>query len=203
LRQAHDSEVVVVDLRKGRTWWETRLCVLVAGAASRDRPQAIAFTADRNGRTGVFLGWAPPSSLLELHRSAEPGFARAHDSALALAAQWRLGLPPPGQNGEPSYVELPWNNASLYLPTLADDASDPAFALELFLQAELEGSGQELRRHVTIRRLLELYEPCSSPIRSRQTPTTRHGRRPCRAARGGSSRSPPLTGCAPSSRAKC
>lgn len=28
LRRAHDSEVTVVDLRRGRTWWETRLFIL-------------------------------------------------------------------------------------------------------------------------------------------------------------------------------
>lgn len=33
LRRAHDSEVTVVDLRRGRTWWETRLFILVVGAA--------------------------------------------------------------------------------------------------------------------------------------------------------------------------
>jgi hypothetical protein len=157
LRRAHDSEMTVVDLRKGRTWWETRLCVLVAGAASRDRPQAIAFIADRNGRAGAFLGWASPSSLLELHRSAEPSFANAHDRALALAAQWRLGIPP--ADGHSTYVVLPWNSAQLHLPALADDVSDPAFALELFLQQQLEQANPELRRYVTAQRLLELYEP--------------------------------------------
>jgi len=32
LQRARDSEVTVVDLRQGRTWWETRLFILVAGA---------------------------------------------------------------------------------------------------------------------------------------------------------------------------
>lgn len=159
LRRAHDSDVTIVDLHHGRTWWETRLFILVAGAARMGRPQAIAFVGDRDGKQRVFLGWAPPSQLLDMHLSSMPEFADAYDCARAKAAQWRIGIPAPRQAGTPPYVTLPWNNQQFGLPpTEEEEIPDPAFAEELFLQQELDGRPADLRRHVTIQRLLELFE---------------------------------------------
>lgn len=157
LRRAHDSDITIVDLRQGQTWWETRLFILIAGAARTGRPQAIAFVADRNGKHGVFLGWASPTRLLDLYTSSMPEFAIAHDRACAKAAQWRIGTPTP-QPGHPPSVLLPWNDAQLALPALDEDTPDPAFAEELFLQDELDRGPAELRRHVTIQRLEELFD---------------------------------------------
>jgi len=159
LRRAHDSEVTVVDLRRGRTWWETRLFILVAGAARRDRPTAIAFIGDRNGRPGAYLGWAAPSRLLDLHMSAVPALAEAYVQAVSNAARWQIGTPSPPQPGAARYVTLPWNNAPFYLPPVENESPDPAFALELFLQQVLEIGPDDLRQYVTVQRLLELYEP--------------------------------------------
>jgi hypothetical protein len=159
LRRAHDSEITIVDLRHGRTWWETRLFILVAGAARLGRPQAIAFVGDRNGKQQVFLGWAPPSRLLDMHLSSMPELADAYDCARAKAAQWRIGIPAPRQADRAPYVTLPWSNQQLWLPPTEQEVPDPAFAEELFLQQELDGRPAELRRHVTIQRLLQLFEP--------------------------------------------
>jgi hypothetical protein len=156
LRRARDSEATVIDLRRGHTWWETRLFLLVAGAARRDRPQAIAFIADRNGKPGAYLGWAPPSRLLDRHMTAVPEFGEAYNRALSSAAQWQIGM---SQPGTPPSVKLPWNNAVFWLPPMMDESPDPEYALELFLQQDLDGRPEELRRFVTIQRLLELYEP--------------------------------------------
>ena len=41
LRATMDKDVAVVDLESGQAWWETRLLILVAGAARRGRPLAI------------------------------------------------------------------------------------------------------------------------------------------------------------------
>jgi hypothetical protein len=148
-----------VDLRQGRTWWETRLFILVAGAARRGRPAAIAFIGDRNGRAGAYLGWATPSRLLDMHISADPGLGEAHDRAASSAAWWQIGTPPsPRQPGTP-YVTLPWNNQPFYLPFLADESPDPAFALELFLQQELDTRPEGQQQFVSVQRLLQLYEP--------------------------------------------
>jgi hypothetical protein len=162
LRKAHESEVTVVDLRRGSTWWETRLFILIAGAARRDRPLALAFVGETNGRDRVFLGWAAPSQLLDMHLAASPGLQEAYARALAKTMQWQIGEPTHRMQGQAPQVVLPWDKTVYSLPHLADDVPDPAFAMELFLQEEL--NRQALANptepvYVNIQRLRELYEP--------------------------------------------
>ncbi|BCW72434.1 hypothetical protein [Arthrobacter sp. NicSoilB8] len=162
LRTAHESEVTVVDLRRGSTWWETRLFILIAGAARRDRPLALAFIGESNGRDHVFLGWAAPSQLLDMHLAASPGLKEAYARALASTMQWQIGEPIGRLQGQVPQVVLPWDKTVFSLPYLADDVPDPAFAMELFLQEEL--NKQALANpaepvYVNIQRLRELYEP--------------------------------------------
>jgi hypothetical protein len=159
LRRAHDSEVTVVDLRQGRTWWETRLFILIAAAARRTSPAAIAFIGDRNGRPGAYLGWATPSRLLSLHMSADPSLSEAYGRAAGLAAQWQIGTPMARLPGGTPSVKLPWNNQVFALPSIAEESPDPAFALELFLQQELDTRPEATQQFVSVQRLLELYEP--------------------------------------------
>jgi hypothetical protein len=157
LRSAHDSEVTIVDLRRGQTWWESRLFILVSGAARTGRPQAIAFVGDRNGQEGVFLGWAPPAQLLEAHMSGVPELAHAFAASRAMAELWRLADGTKAAPGVPA-VTLSWQG-QLQLPDVDRDTPDPAFAEELFLQLLLDDDPRpEFRRHVTIQRLLQLYE---------------------------------------------
>jgi hypothetical protein len=159
LRRAHDSEVTVVDLRQGNTWWETRLFLLIAGAARRDRPSVIAFIGDRNGRPGSFLGWASPSKLLEMLLAVSPVFAKAHEKARAATAQWLLGTDGRQDAAGARVVTLPWNSAQFMLPRLVDESPDPAFAFELFLQQSLDQNAALPPQHVNIQRLLLLFEP--------------------------------------------
>jgi hypothetical protein len=155
LRRARDSDVTVIDLRAGHTWWESRLLILVAGAARRERPQTLAFVGDRNGRRGIFLGWASPSRLLDLHLASDPSLAKAHSAAVTKAAQWELGVPQPGD----ASVLLPWNSQQvLRLPFVSDASPDPGFAFELFLQETLEIGPDREPSFVTIARLQQLYE---------------------------------------------
>jgi hypothetical protein len=171
LRSARDSEVTIVDLRSGQTWWESRLFILVSGAARTGRPRAIAFVGDRNGQKGVFLGWAPPAQLLQAHLAHMPELADAFATSRATAELWRLddgtnAVPgvPAAALGVPAVargataVKLPWRG-QLRLPEVDRDKPDPAFAEELFLQRLLDDDPRpELRQHVTIQRLLQLYE---------------------------------------------
>lgn len=146
LRQAHDSDVTIVDLRRGQTWWETRLFILVAGAARRGRPRAIAFVGDHQGHKNAFLGWATPSRLVDMHLAAEPTLREAHQRAAAKARLFEL------QGAEP---DLP----KVTLPLIEGAEPDPAFAFELFLQSELDGAGfASLHRGVDVPRLHALYE---------------------------------------------
>ena len=85
LRRAHDSEVTVVDLRRGRTWWETRLFILVAGAARRDRPTAIAFIAD-SGTAAVTIGSSLVPDNLAVFISAAPRRSPRSEGLIGVAS---------------------------------------------------------------------------------------------------------------------
>jgi hypothetical protein len=157
LRAAHRSDVTVVDLGRGQTWWESRLFILVAGAAERDRPRVIAFMADQGGLKKRFLGWAEPARLLDVHLQASPELSQHYARAQADVAQWRLGSPAGTGPGGQSAVILPWGGQQ-YLPMVADGRADPSFALELFLQAALDDASHlGLRRPVNAHRLQDLY----------------------------------------------
>jgi hypothetical protein len=160
LRRARDSDAIVVDLRQGLTWWESRLFLLIAGAAQRDRPQAVAFVGQCGGRRQVFLGWATPNQLLDLHLRAVPTLAYVYAQARASAARWRVGVLAPPYPGTAPTVTYPWDttNQQQSLPLLQDELADPEFALELYLQQQLDLNHPELRTPVTITRLQELYQ---------------------------------------------
>jgi hypothetical protein len=172
LKAAGKNDVTVVNLRSGETWWESRLFILVAGAARRMQPRAIVFTGERNARDGVFLGWARPRDLLEAHMALNPEFRDAERSATRRELEWRLGRVDPGN---PSAVILPWRQVidpagkpappsieRNYLPHLVGEATDPQFAYEVFLQDEMETNKSEaererFQRRITLTRLEELY----------------------------------------------
>ena len=156
LRRAHDSDVTVVDLRAGRTWWETRLFILVAGAARRGRPRALAFVGDLNGQRDIFIGWASPSRLLDLHLAADDSLRLGYASASSLTAQFELSTPIAGsQTCRPSFGTRPRRSACrrwhVGRPTPTSRSS--------FLQQQLETGPNQQRRYVTVTRLRELYEP--------------------------------------------
>ena len=155
LADAHRSDVTVVDLGRGKTWWESRLFILIAGAARRPSPQAIAFVDDENGRSGVFVGWASPEKLLRSHLEESPATQGPYDRAVALSRQWEIGfpkVPQPGLPAGPPEVQLPWSPDPLSLPPLERGDANPGFAFELFLQQQLAGStaSQDLRKRVTV-----------------------------------------------------
>ncbi|MGC5225392.1 hypothetical protein ACPW96_22745 [Micromonospora sp. DT81.3] len=162
LRRSSESDVLVVDLRDGSTWWEGRLFILIAGAAYRSRPRAIAFVADLNGKRQQFIGWGSPSRLVDLHARKVPAFARALATASARIRQWEAGDPvfDLGENDAPTWrsVQVP-GAPPMGLPSHPDDLTDPRYAFELFLAANIDPAREPLVRLVTRARLLELYEP--------------------------------------------
>jgi hypothetical protein len=170
LRASERTEVTVVDLRDGNTWWESRFFILVASAARRRSNQALAVIATDNEQTHTFVGWADPVRLLELHLAAHPVLNLAFERAEAWYLQWQAsmpnepdvgpGVPPVVPAQPPSSRTAPWGPTQLALPPLVEEASDPAFGFELFLQRELDqlaGSYPDTRNPVTVNRVLELY----------------------------------------------
>jgi hypothetical protein len=90
LRAAVDKDVAVVDLGNGREWWETRLLVLIAGAARLDRPRVIVFTATDGGMPEQFEGWGRPVDLLRQLLHADRRYQSSYARARAAANQWAL-----------------------------------------------------------------------------------------------------------------
>jgi len=102
LHEAASHDVVVVDLHEGDAWWETRLLVLLAGAARRGRPNTVVFTGTDGTRPGRFLGWAPPAALLERLLASSAVYQHVSASAEAAANNWALVeplVPPPAWSG--------------------------------------------------------------------------------------------------------
>lgn len=172
LRRARQTDVTVVDLREGDTWWESRLFILIAAAARRGRPAAIAFVARSNLRPGAFLGWGDPQRLLQQYLTVEQALLPAYRVASALAARWELGTP---VAGDPRTVTFPWappatapgpikgpqQTATETMQWTTDDPPDPDFAFELYLQAECDAPdiSDVSRRYVGRVRLQELFDP--------------------------------------------
>ena len=109
LKPVLGNEVAVLNLGEGREWWQTRLLLLVAGAARLGQPRALVFTATVSGRHDQLLGWATPRELLRAHLgTANPRLQLAYRRAQAQAGQWTLGIPT-GPNG--NSVTLPWQSS--------------------------------------------------------------------------------------------
>ncbi|EWS99945.1 hypothetical protein N865_19720 [Intrasporangium oryzae NRRL B-24470] len=180
LREARRTDVTIVDLREGNTWWESRLFILIAAAARRRRPSAIAFVATVNQRPRTFIGWGDPQALLEQHVTLEPGYLTAHRFAEAATARWELGMPIPGTDQS---VELPWTvdcgeeKARERLPQPTSGPADCTFAFELYLQqaCEMNVSVVEPRRPVGRASLEELLIRYLSGTLSLTMPATRSG----------------------------
>lgn len=99
LREAVQSEVIVLDLEDGRAWWETRLLVLVEGAARAGKTSALVFVATSHGRPRTFQGWAAPRELLQCLLNADHRYRFHYHVAMAASRQW--ALVPPVQNQVP------------------------------------------------------------------------------------------------------
>jgi hypothetical protein len=93
LRQATACEVVVIDLEEGQAWWETRLLILLAGAARLGKPHKFVFVGKHGGIDGCFRGWGHSGELLPCLLEADPQYSRSYHAARAAARQWELVEP--------------------------------------------------------------------------------------------------------------
>ncbi len=94
LKQAQISGVTVIDLEDGQAWWETRLLVLLAGAARFGQPGIVVFVTTQAAQQQRFQGWGYTGNLLGLLLQADPQYAQCYHSARAAARQLELVEPP-------------------------------------------------------------------------------------------------------------
>jgi hypothetical protein len=157
LRRSERTDVTVVDLRDGQTWWESRFFIVIASAARRPSNQAVAIVATKNEVQRSFIGWADPARLLELHLSAQPDLNAAYQQTLALTLQWQISMP---ISTSTQYRTTPWNT-QVTLPSPIDEQADPKYVFELNLQQQLDNLATQIpsiRNHVTVTRIDELYK---------------------------------------------
>jgi hypothetical protein len=171
LRGAATSEVIVVDLEDGDAWWETRLLVLIAGAARLGSPDAVVFVAADGGVRGRFQGWAAPSALLPPLLRADRRYRETYHRAKAWAGRWDLAEPavtpqPAAGRARPPEPPPPKLPAAITAPhprIAVEDGLPSAFAFERLLQSELgmhvEEPEKQKPRTIGIFRLEELFRP--------------------------------------------
>jgi hypothetical protein len=93
LRNAVGTYCVVVDLKEGEEWWETRLLVLASGATRLASPRAVVFTVATPGQPRRFMGWATPAELLRRLVAMEPALGEAYAAAQRDWLMWQLSKP--------------------------------------------------------------------------------------------------------------
>jgi hypothetical protein len=117
LEKSRLSDIVVVDLEDGHSWWETRLLILCAGAVRLGRPALIVFTAQKEGRPGQFIGWAPPLDLRDALLRCDQRYSEAFEAAMGLAAAAHLnGAAHPIGTEKPVSVVIPANKMHILYP---------------------------------------------------------------------------------------
>jgi hypothetical protein len=169
LKQATACDVVTIDLEEGQAWWETRLLVLLAGAARLRKPDKIVFVGTDAGKQQCFQGWAHPSDLLPHLLQAHPQYLRSLHAARAAARQWELVEPVnPVLPGSPGAVpaQPPWMQVGLTTqhPWMAFDGAtglpnellaEQLLATDLGARVESE----EDPKRISLVRLEELFRP--------------------------------------------
>lgn len=136
LQDAINHAVVVVDLRDGNSWWETRLLVLAAGAARRQQPGAIVFTGLEGGVRGKFQGWAEPAAICRCLLAANPAYRPIYEAAEAAENKWSLVEPvPPGRPNMPPWFDGLANQRFYW--AFDDQGNKNALRFERLLASEL------------------------------------------------------------------
>jgi hypothetical protein len=148
LEKASETDVVVVDLADGKAWWETRLLVLVEGAARKGRPRSIVFVASTTQQKRRFLGWALPRSLLDAlldERNPRHGtYLKTYALALEAGKKWQEEIDKLGAHPSPGSAPAPPPNLTPVPPTWSwaswvawDGSKANPFATEQFLALAL------------------------------------------------------------------
>jgi hypothetical protein len=153
LTQAVSNPVAVIDLGEGESWWESRLLLLLSGAARLGRPRAVVFVATRNRAPQQFLGWGEPRELLRcLLAMSDRELVKAYHRGRAEALKWQLGAPTdPG-----IAATVPWTPTYTIDPERSSRDLAPE-ALLMNVIATVESPGPV--RSISIGRLDDLVGP--------------------------------------------
>lgn len=165
LRRAAACEVITIDLGAGQDWWETRLLVLLAGAARLGKPRAVVFVGTESGVEGCLQGWGYPVELLPHLLKCHPQYSRSYHAAQAAARQWALVEPTSAASPAPAAGNIPPGilpGLATQHPHMAFDRGLPnALLAEQLLASDLgqKIESEEGPRAISLVRLKEVFQP--------------------------------------------
>jgi hypothetical protein len=93
LKKATRNDIVVINLKEGQSWWETRLFVLAAGAERLGKPDKMVFLGTEGGKEKCFEGWAYSKDILHCLTSSNPEYNRILVMARVAANRWKTVEP--------------------------------------------------------------------------------------------------------------
>jgi hypothetical protein len=140
LRQAKSSEVIVINIEDGNAWWDTRLLVLLSGAARTGNPEKIVFVRNEPAQEQIYIGWSQPAKLLDALLNTKPDYKKIYFRSAAAAKQWELVEFPDIPLPNPVPTPFTFGSIAAGKPYLVYDPQSGIpndFLQEQFLQSQL------------------------------------------------------------------
>lgn len=163
LNETIQSELAVINLGRGNSWWVTRLLALAAGAVRVDAPEAFVFIGDQENTPNHFLGWAKPGDVLEAVLQDKEQYKIRYQKSMRIAKQFELFRDP---DLLPGGITLP-NEVTRYTNDVRYTQSDENVAEQILLDQlalaygyDDTGSLEEPPDRLTLGRLMELFGHC-------------------------------------------
>jgi len=102
LNETIKSELVVINLGRGESWWVTRLLALAAGAVRAGAPEVFVFIGEQENVPNHFLGWARNRDVLESILRNREQYDMRYQKSIRIAQQFNQfkfpDLMPPNLN---------------------------------------------------------------------------------------------------------
>jgi hypothetical protein len=163
LNETIQSELAVINLGRGDSWWVTRLLTLAAGATRVDGPEAFVFIGDRENTPNHFLGWAKPGDVLEAILRDKEQYKIRYQKSLRIAKQFELFKDP---DLLPNGLILPgevtrYSNDTRYSQS-GENVAEQILMDQLALTYGYDNTGslEDPPDRLTLGRLMELFGHC-------------------------------------------
>lgn len=168
LEKSMTCDVLIIDLKEGQAWWETRLLVLLAGAVRLKKPEKVVFVGKDGGIDKCFQGWSHPHELLPFILKAHPQYLRSFHAAQAAARKRELVEPvnPINPTNPWSAPIIPdWMNTGLVVVHNVNSFDKDGLPKEMLAERLLaydlgaEVENKEGSKRINLVRLEELFRP--------------------------------------------
>jgi hypothetical protein len=163
LNESIKSDLVIINLGRGDSWWVTRLLVLVAGAVRAGAPEVFVFTGDQENTPNHFLGWAKHKDVLESILKDKEQYEIRYQKSVQIARQFNLfrdpDLLPAGINLS---VEVSRYTNDYRYTQSGENAAEQILMDQLAFMHGYDNTGsmEEPPDRLTLGRLIELSGHC-------------------------------------------